>query len=459
MSDVTNWATVTKGNLTSAHYLAVTSKKKLQAISLFPSLATAGVGVSLYTGVTNQNQLNMRSLVSNTTGMLTIVADTNDIDFDILPAGIDLDLCDNTTSLFLKTVNLAADVSTTVLPMVNGGTSLATIAKGSLMYASATNTIAATSPMATHGQLLIGNATAGFPSVATLTAGSNVTVTNAAGSITIAANLTTLAANLDTDTYDINLNAAAGTSWISGDGTHEGMMVDASGRVGMGDSVPTAISLTAQLSLFGNATNAIQIGNNNNYKDHKIKALDATGANAGVRLTVEGAAATIGNNNGGNVTIKAGDAAGTGTSGKLILEGGDDGAAAVAGTVDIKTYTGAASTIGLQVDTSQNVRLPNGFLMLSQTPQSLTGAGAVDITSQITHFTDTGANALTLADGAEGQTKMICQIATSGGAGTLTPTNLAGGTTITFNAVGENVHLLFTNSNWHAIGISGATVA
>ena len=46
-----------------------------------------------------------------------------------------------------------------------------------------------------------------------------------------------------------------------------------------------------------------------------------------------------------------------------------------------------------------------------------------------------------------------------GGDGTLTPSNLAGGTTITFDAVGDSVHLLFTAAAWYVVGISGAAVA
>ena len=92
-----------------------------------------------------------------------------------------------------------------------------------------------------------------------------------------------------------------------------------------------------------------------------------------------------------------------------------------------------------------------GLQIYAQTPQTLTGAGAVDITSIITHLVTTGADALTLADGAEGQRKFIV-MKTDGGDGTLTPTNLGNGTTITFDDVGDCADLIFTNSAWHMIG-------
>lgn len=98
--------------------------------------------------------------------------------------------------------------------------------------------------------------------------------------------------------------------------------------------------------------------------------------------------------------------------------------------------------------TMVNIGLP---LVMSQTPQTLTGAGAVDITSSITHIVTNAANALTLADGSEGQEKFIV-MKTDVGAGTLTPTSLGNGSTITFDDVGDSAHLLFTNGSWHFMG-------
>jgi len=84
-------------------------------------------------------------------------------------------------------------------------------------------------------------------------------------------------------------------------------------------------------------------------------------------------------------------------------------------------------------------------------PQTLTGAGEVNITTSITHLVTTGADALTLPDGAEGQIKHIV-MKTHGGDGTLTPAHYANGTTLTFDNVGDSVMLLFTNGAWHWMG-------
>jgi len=89
--------------------------------------------------------------------------------------------------------------------------------------------------------------------------------------------------------------------------------------------------------------------------------------------------------------------------------------------------------------------------LLYETVETLTGPGAVDSRTDITWIVTTGADALTLADGREGQHKYIVMI-TDGGDGTLTPDNLGNGTTITFDDVGDTADLLFTNSAWHFCG-------
>jgi hypothetical protein len=96
------------------------------------------------------------------------------------------------------------------------------------------------------------------------------------------------------------------------------------------------------------------------------------------------------------------------------------------------------------------------------TIQSLSGPGAVNITALTTAFTSTAAgNALTLADGAQGQIKIIIYVAEAAGGdtGVLTPTNLGSATTITFNAIGDSVILQFAGADWWVVGLRGAVVA
>lgn len=83
--------------------------------------------------------------------------------------------------------------------------------------------------------------------------------------------------------------------------------------------------------------------------------------------------------------------------------------------------------------------------------QALSGAGAVNITTFYTAWTTTAADSGTLADGAvKGQLKKI-KLIVDGGDGTLTPTNLSGGTTITFADLGDYVILAWNGTAWVAV--------
>ena len=91
--------------------------------------------------------------------------------------------------------------------------------------------------------------------------------------------------------------------------------------------------------------------------------------------------------------------------------------------------------------------------------QSLSGAGAVDITNTMTSLTTTGsAQALTLADGTAGQIKIITHTV-DGGSAVLTPTTKIGFSTITFTAVGDSVTLAYTAAGWAVVGSKGVTIA
>lgn len=94
--------------------------------------------------------------------------------------------------------------------------------------------------------------------------------------------------------------------------------------------------------------------------------------------------------------------------------------------------------------------------------QSLSGAGAVNLTTTTTAYTSTATgNALTLANGTAGQIKTIVYVAEAAGAdtGVLTPSSRLGYATITFNAVGDTVTLQYFSGGWAIIGSRGVTIA
>jgi len=124
------------------------------------------------------------------------------------------------------------------------------------------------------------------------------------------------------------------------------------------------------------------------------------------------------------------------------------------GNIDAPVTTTNLTTSGdttLGDAAGDTLSLNSGVVKFGLTAETRTGAGAVSVTLPITHIVTTGADALTLADGVEGQVKVIV-MKTDGGAGTLTPSNLGNGSTITFDDVGDSAWLVFTNAAWHFVG-------
>ena len=80
--------------------------------------------------------------------------------------------------------------------------------------------------------------------------------------------------------------------------------------------------------------------------------------------------------------------------------------------------------------------------------QQISGPGEISLDTLITEITTIGTDAYTLADGVVGQVKIILAADVSGGTGTVTPTTVSGGTTLTFDAVGESITLVYTSVGW-----------
>ena len=94
------------------------------------------------------------------------------------------------------------------------------------------------------------------------------------------------------------------------------------------------------------------------------------------------------------------------------------------------------------------------WLAFDVAPQALTAAGAVNITTPVTTVASSGAIALTIADGAVGQIKVIVFI-TDGGDATLTPATMNDGTTLTFADAGDAAILMWLATGWQVIGAWG----
>ena len=92
--------------------------------------------------------------------------------------------------------------------------------------------------------------------------------------------------------------------------------------------------------------------------------------------------------------------------------------------------------------------------------QTLTGSGStevVNLTDTVTLLVTTGGSqAFSLADGVEGQIKII-SMKTDGGSGIVTPANFINGTRITFDDVEDTVTLLYQSTGWVALARQNAT--
>ena len=114
-------------------------------------------------------------------------------------------------------------------------------------------------------------------------------------------------------------------------------------------------------------------------------------------------------------------------------------------------------------DTVQNIPTWIGLDGAAQVISNTSAAPDVTSTTgtSITHIdtvTAGGAHSSGLADGGNGQIKIITMIA-DGGNSVITPSNFANGSTITFADVNDTVTLIFTNGKWTLLANVGATIA
>ena len=396
MAKVTDLVTLAKTSVASTDFLLISNSdtggsKKLTVESMFPSVSTAGSSSeTLYNSatLTNKNQIVFKGIKSGDTGLLTVATTSNNIVLTALEAGIDLSLCNNTTAGFSSGADFTGTV-TGECGVTNGGTGLSTLAKGAVLFANATDTITSAT-MATNGQLLIGNTTNGYPSVATLTAGTNMTVTNGAGTITLAAAITNASANIDmydgsSATYNIDLNSNNG--WISGNGTDEGLTVDADGKVFVGEGTPTP-HFSEALNIKG----SIRFSNDT---APSIKPNATTSSTAGQKVTIEGGSSASGN--AADLDLKGGTAAsGGGNGGHVNIYGGSE-AGGTAGSIKGYVYDGSGSAVqGLTVvggSATPAVKVNAGNLIISTATKGIVHEGSGTVTQATDHTNGVTINA------------------------------------------------------------------
>jgi hypothetical protein len=472
MAEITSLTTVSKTNIDINDYLLVANKstkkaRKLAAQSLCPALFTLGSSSeSLYTSITNGNQINFKGLKSSDTTKLTVTTTDDNLVLALVESGIDLSNCDNSVSKFLTETSLSR-ASGTLIP-ANGGTGLTTIAKGSVLYGSSLDTLSTTT-LAADGQLLIGSTSLGIPSASTLTAGTGISITNGSGSITIAAtSITTLSSALDCSTYNINLNDSAGDSFLSGDGTSEGVHVDSDGRVFIGNGTPTLPTLSGQCTIGGTATNALDIGNVNHYGDRVINMINSPSGTAGANLSILGADATGGNTAGGSITVTAGSGIGTANGGDVTLHAGNhaNSGSSSPGDVYIKTYSDSKASQTNATFTDDLRTTFNGPIICNNISGVKTADFTRDNTEPYDHYpiNTTSAQidiAMNNTNAATGQTCTFTIVVDGGNNCVITPGTFTGGSTWTGADVGDSVTFQYVGATyqWVCTSNQGGTIA
>lgn len=251
-----------------------------------------------------------------------------------------------------------------------------------------------------------------------------VGTSTSANALTVGENGTTNPAfNVDasagTTATGINIAAAAAASGVAlsvlSSGTNEALSIDAkgSGAIALAGTSTGAVTVGSNVVATTTSANALTVGANGTTNPQLNVQCDASSVATGLDI--------IGNAAGSGVEIAA-LSSGTNENIKITPKG----------------------TGNLDVD---------GGLIVGH--QALSGAGAVDVSSVVTFWTTTSADAGTLADGTVGQIKKIVMVA-DGGDGTLTPTNFGNGSTITFADVGDAVELSFDGTNWWVVGSHGS---
>jgi hypothetical protein len=189
----------------------------------------------------------------------------------------------------------------------------------------------------------------------------------------------------------------------------------------------TNLSVNGTATITSNSANALDVGPNG--ATNPVLQVDGSTASAATGLKLTGAAAAAG---------FALAVISSGTNEPLTIDAKGSGLFTVNGT-----------GTGL-------FKVGHGF---SMSTSSLSGAGAVNVSSVTTKITSTGANALTLADGSDGQIKILVMVV-DGGDATLTPTTKTGFSTIVFNDVGDSCMLVFfTTLGWMVVSNNGCTIS
>ena len=332
MAQVKNLKNLLKNSVTASHHLYVQNTKlgsdfKFQLNNLFPVISNTGTaGVTIHSGLTNTSQFNLRQIAATSTSvdsgnraLTSTLHNDGHILLTLVESVLDLNLCDNSSAGFLKTVNLATNVGATILPVANGGTGIATLTANGVLIGNGTSAVTAVD-MSTKGGILVGDGSGNPQALAVgtndyvLTADSSTATGLAWKAVTGAG--AALTATLDTGNNNIDL----GTGWLSGDGSNnKGINIDSAGKVFAGTgtaSFNSEFNINGDIEFLGGSgqpsatlsLKAVTSGTGG----HLIATAGSSSSGNGGYLYLNAGSSTGGNGVGGNVEISAGLRDGTG---------------------------------------------------------------------------------------------------------------------------------------------------
>lgn len=152
----------------------------------------------------------------------------------------------------------------------------------------------------------------------------------------------------------------------------------------------------------------------------------------------------------------------SGTNGQLhVGDGGTSGQILSLGAQDLELVTTFGSNKGILLLPDGDGPIVLGSAIYHTDVTSTSGAGAIALNGRIHEVTTTGTgDAMTLANAASsGQRLTVLYVAETAGGDTavITPTTLAGGSTITLNNLGDSAELVYSSTGgWYVVGLGGA---
>tara|TARA_R100000963_G_C4642981_1_gene106721 strand:+ start:897 stop:2258 length:1362 start_codon:yes stop_codon:yes gene_type:complete len=332
-----------------------------------PAVVT-GTGASIYKSMgTTGKQIHLRSIAS-TSPFISVSQLSDSVSFSIRESVLDLSFCNNSESAFLSTVDLTKNIGTTILPVANGGTGVATLTDGGLLLGSGTGAITAMSVL-DAGEIIYGDGTTDPATVKIGTANQVLTVNAEATAPTWAAAVNTWVGTATGDLDMANNDIDLGTGYLSADGTTAGVRVTGN-NIYVGASAnyvnTEALNLDGNILITGRANRTIKVA--------------APASGAGYGLGIYGGNATTSGQAGGNTTIYAGNGIGGGAGGNVVVSCGTS-PSGTSGNLIVQTWDGADvyNTLNIKNNSRSSFQsgnssaiTPDATLEINQ--QSVTGA-------------------------------------------------------------------------------------